>query len=76
MRRKGTCWDNAVADSSFKTLISEWVNHDRFVSRIQAQLALFDYIDTWYNTRIRHYILVYLTPSELVKILMLNKNAA
>jgi transposase InsO family protein len=76
MSRKGNCWDNAVAESFFKTLKTEWVNHHRFVSRKQAQLALFEYIETWYNTRRRHSSLGYLTPSEFGKILMLKKNAA
>lgn len=67
MSRKGNCWDNAVAESFFKTLKTEWVNHQRFISRKQARLAVFEYIETWYNTRRRHSSLGYLSPSDYEK---------
>ena len=67
MSRKGNCWDNAVAESFFKTLKTEWVNHHRFVSRKQAKLALFEYIETWYNTRRRHSSLNFLAPNDFEK---------
>jgi len=76
MSRKGNCWDNAVAESFFKTLKSEWVNHNRFTTRKHAQMALFEYIETWYNTRRRHSSLGYLTPREFAKKLIQKKNAA
>lgn len=67
MSRKGNCWDNAVAESFFKTLKTEWVNHQRFISRKQARLAVFEYIETWYNTKRRHSSLGYLSPSDYEK---------
>ncbi|WP_461085624.1 integrase core domain-containing protein [Spirosoma flavus] len=42
MSRKGNCWDNAVAESFFKTLKSELVNHAHFETRAVARLATFD----------------------------------
>lgn len=45
MSRKGNCWDNAVAESFFKTLKCEMVNHTYFATRAAAQLATFKYIE-------------------------------
>ncbi|WP_185731296.1 IS3 family transposase [Larkinella rosea] len=45
MSRKGNCWDNAVAESFFKTLKCEMVNHINFETRHQARLATFEYIE-------------------------------
>lgn len=64
MSRKGNCWDNAVAESFFKTFKSELVNHAEFPTRATARLATFDYIEGWYNRRRKHSSLNYLTPSE------------
>ncbi|BBO69736.1 hypothetical protein DSCA_36660 [Desulfosarcina alkanivorans] len=33
MSRKGSCYDNAVAESFFHLLKTEWVNHHRYLSR-------------------------------------------
>ncbi|MEO6902187.1 MAG: IS3 family transposase, partial [Bacteroidia bacterium] len=54
MSRKGNCWDNAVAESFFKTLKVECVYHDKFATRKQAELTVFEYIETWYNRNRRH----------------------
>jgi len=54
MSRKGNCWDNAVAESFFKTLKSECTNRQKFNTRKEAEIAIFDYIETWYNTHRRH----------------------
>jgi putative transposase len=45
MSRKGNCWDNAVAESFFKTLKCEMINHVHFETRHQAKLATFEYIE-------------------------------
>ena len=45
MSRKGNCWDNAVAESFFKTLKCELVNHTYFAMRAAARLATFEYIE-------------------------------
>ena len=69
MSRKGNCWDNAVAESFFKTLKAEWVNRYKYSSRSQAGLSIFDYIETWYNTYRKHSALGYLSPKEYKKLL-------
>jgi len=64
MSRKGNCWDNAVAESFFKTFKSELVNHIEFPTRAAARLATFEYIEGWYNRRRRHSSLNYQTPAQ------------
>lgn len=64
MSRKGNCWDNAVAESFFKTLKTEWVYHQKYPSVGQAALSIFQYIETWYNTRRRHSSLGYKSPKQ------------
>jgi transposase InsO family protein len=50
MSRKGDCWDNAVAESFFKNLKVEWVYRNKYKTRKQAAISIFEYIETWYNT--------------------------
>lgn len=54
MSRKGNCWDNAVAESFFKTLKVECVYQNRYETRQSADLSVFEYIEGWYNTNRRH----------------------
>jgi len=65
MSRKGNCWDNAVAESFFKTLKTELVYHNTYFTREQAELSIFEYIETWYNRKRRHQHLNNLTILEL-----------
>lgn len=65
MSRKGNCWDNAVAESFFKTLKTEMVYHRKFETKAQAKLEIFDYIEVWYNRKRRHSSLGYLTPVQV-----------
>ena len=65
MSRKGNCWDNAVAESFFKTLKSELIYHEEYKTIQQAKTAVFEYIETWYNTRRLHSSLGYKTPKEI-----------
>jgi transposase InsO family protein len=76
MSRKGNCWDNAVAESFFKTLKTEWVYRNKYVSRKQASVSVFEYIETWYNNQRRHSSLNYLSPNEYGKLLNKQKIAA
>ncbi len=62
MSRKGDCWDNAVAESFFATLKIELGN--TFSSREAARIALFDYIEIFYNRKRRHTSLGGLTPAQ------------
>jgi putative transposase len=49
MSRKGDCWDNAVAESFFKTLKVEHVYHHSYKTIKEAELSVFEYIEAWYN---------------------------
>jgi putative transposase len=68
MSRKGNCWDNAVAESFFKTLKTELVYHQDYETRKEAELAVFDYIETWYNRQRRHSALNGMTILEFEKL--------
>jgi putative transposase len=67
MSGKGNCWDNAVAESFFKTLKAELVYQQDFTTVELAKQDLFDYIEVWYNRQRRHSALGYLSPLEFSK---------
>ena len=52
MSRRGNCYDNAVVESFFSTVKSEL--GERFASHGDAKMALFDYIEVFYNQKRRH----------------------
>ncbi len=64
MSRKGNCWDNAVAESFFKTLKTEWTNKFKYKNIEEAQKSIFDYIERWYNTTRKHSTLGYMSPLQ------------
>lgn len=70
MSRKGNCYDNAVAESFFGRLKSEWVNHQRYLSRSEATQSLFYYIEIFYNRKRRHSSINYVTPQEYDEFLL------
>lgn len=62
MSRKGNCWDNAPAESFFKTLKAELgVDLTRLRYR-QARQVIFQFIEIWYNRQRLHSALGYQTP--------------
>jgi transposase InsO family protein len=52
MSRRGNCYDNAVLEAFFSTVKSEL--GERFESYGEAKMALFDYIEVFYNQKRRH----------------------
>jgi len=64
MSRKGNCWDNAAAESLFKTIKYECTNRYRFTSKERLNACLIEYI-SWYNTKRIHSSLDYKTPLEM-----------
>lgn len=54
MSRRGNCWDNAVAESFFANLKKEKVRRKIYKTRAQAQQAIFNYIEMFYNPKRRH----------------------
>jgi putative transposase len=65
MSRKADCWDNAVAESFFGTLKQELVHHCKFKTREEAKLAIFDYIEVFYNRYRLHSTMNYQTPESI-----------
>ncbi len=60
----GDCYDNALAESFFATLECELVARSRWRTREEARMAVFDFIEAFYNPRRRHSGLGYLSPAE------------
>ena len=58
----GDCFDNAMAESFFATLECELLDRRRFKSQAEAEIAVFDFIEGWYNPQRRHSSLGYLSP--------------
>jgi putative transposase len=54
MSRQGNCWDNAVAESFFHTLKTELISLEEFDTHEQAQTAVFEYIEVFYNRQRCH----------------------
>jgi len=64
MSAKGNCYDNAVAESFFGRIKTEFIHHEKFITRKEAKSGIFEYIETYYNRDRRHSSLNYLTPVE------------
>ncbi|OHE11167.1 MAG: transposase [Sulfurimonas sp. RIFOXYB2_FULL_37_5] len=78
MSRKGNCWDNAVAESFFKTLKSDLVYQTYFYTKRQAKQEIFEYIEFHYNRVRSHSYLGNLSPvkfEEINKVLQIEMAA-
>ena len=64
MNRKGNCWDNAVAESFFKSLKTELIYGNKLITKEQIKLEIIEYIEIWYNRKRRHSTLNYATIEE------------
>jgi len=62
MSRKANCYDNAAMESFWATLKTELAIREPFMTLEHARLALFDYIETFYNRQRSHSALGYLAP--------------
>jgi putative transposase len=60
----GDCYDNALAESFFATLVCELITRSRWRTYSEARMAVFDYIEGFYNPRRRHSALAYQSPAE------------
>lgn len=60
----GDAYDNAMAESFFANLECELINRRSFKSKAQARMAIFTWIEGWYNPRRRHSALDYLSPAN------------
>ena len=60
----GDCYDNALCESFFATLECELLDRHRFRSQAEARMAVFEFIEGWYNPRRRHSAISYLSPLD------------
>jgi putative transposase len=64
MGSRGDCYDNAMCESFNATLECELLAKRRFKTQREAELAVFDFIEGWYNPHRRHSALGYLSPNN------------
>ena len=69
MSRRANCWDNAVAESFFKSLKTECVYGTRFENQRAAAVEIFEYIEAFYNRERLHSSLGYRTPAQMEQLL-------
>ena len=64
MSRKGVPYDNACAESFFSTIKLELIYHEHYETRAQAQNAIFEYIEIYYNRQRRNAAIGNIAPTE------------
>ena len=64
----GDCFDNAMGESFFATLECELLDRRRFKTQVEARMAVFEFIEGWYNPHRRHSALDYLSPINYERI--------
>ena len=64
MSRRGNCWDNAVAESFFGTLKTEFIHTQSFVNREDTKTAIVEWIEVFYNRQRIHSTLDYRSPIQ------------
>jgi transposase InsO family protein len=68
MGRSGHCYDNAYVESFFGTLKTKLVHGERYRSRLEARLSIFEYVEVFYNRQRRHSALGYRSPEQYEKL--------
>jgi len=77
MSRTGDCYDNAMAERFFATLKAELVATKAWPTRAAARLAVFEWLEVWYNRQRRHSALAYHRPvSYEGTLLLLSRSVA
>jgi len=69
MSRSGNCYDNAYVESFFGTLKTELVHGERYRTRLEARLSIFEYVEVFYNRQRSHSALGYRSPEQYEKLL-------
>jgi transposase InsO family protein len=69
MSRSGNCWDNAYMESFFGTLKTELVHGEKYRSKLEARLSIFEYVEVFYNRFRRHSALGYKSPEQYQELL-------
>ena len=60
----GDCYDNAMCESFFATLECELIERRSFRYHAEARMAVFDFIEGWYNPQRRHSAIDYCSPIQ------------
>jgi len=63
MSRKGNCYDNAPMESFWGSLKNELIHHQHYATRADAQAAIQEYIESFYNRQRRHSRLGNMSPA-------------
>jgi putative transposase len=63
----GDAYDNAMAESFFATLETELLARRGVAGAAETRMAVFEWIEGWYNSRRRHSALGYLSPNDFEK---------
>lgn len=71
-----SCFDNALCESFFATLECELIERERFDTKGQARMAVFEFIEGWYNPRRRHTALEFQSPIQYEENYLLTEQAA
>ena len=69
MSRSGNCYDNAYIESFWGTLKKELVYGEKYLTRKEARLSVFEYIEVFYNRIRKHSALGYKSPVQYDKLL-------
>lgn len=64
MSGKGNCYDNAAVETFFKTIKAELIWRRSWATRRQAEMAIFEHINGFYNSRRRHSALGWKSPVD------------
>jgi putative transposase len=64
MSGSGNCYDNALAESFFHSLKTEWIYFEKYETKEQASLSVFEYIESFYNRQRFHSNLGYRSPEK------------
>jgi putative transposase len=76
MSRKGDCWDNAVAESFFATIKRELINRAIWINQKNLRMAVYEYVEVFYNRKRRHSTNHNLCPAEHERIYFNNAAVA
>jgi transposase InsO family protein len=64
MSRKGNCWDNAVAESFFGTIKTEFIHSTTFSTCAIARTGIAEWTEVFYNRQRLHSTIGFLSPSQ------------
>ena len=67
MSCKGNCYDNASLESFWESLKNELIHHQRSATKTNAEAAIKEYLEIFYNCQRRHSRLGYVSPAQFAE---------